>query len=331
MSEFVKFVRCRGNAVLSAIIIVTLVVIATACGGGEGDSSGGNKSIGVAVADLGAPFFNAIRLGAEAVGEEEGYDVSVEDAQGDASQQVSQVQSLLTQQVGALIYVPAGASAASVPVEEANEADVPVIAVDRKPPEGNLLTFIATDSVAAAEKLGEYYVEQVDGEGNLAILQGQIGTTPEIARAKGFNRAIKDTDIEIVAKQAANWNQEQGYSAAQTILQSNPDLRGFFGRSDAMALGASQAAKQAGVRDEMVIVGFDGLPAGLQGVKSGALDATMTQQAYKMGRMAAKNAIAAIEGNAGDIPEQQLQEAFLTTKENVDEYIAQEPYGPQEP
>ncbi len=300
-------------------------------GGSAGGGGGGSRAIGVAVADLGAPFFNAIRLGAESVGKEQGYDVSVEDAQGDAQRQVDQVQGFITKQVGAIVYVPAGAAAASVPVEAANDADIPVIAVDRKPDGGDVLTFIASDSVNAARTLGEWYARAVEGRGDLAVLQGQVGTTPENDRKRGFEEGIAGTDIRIVAQQAANWNQEQGHRAAQTILQAQPDLRGFFGRSDAMALGAAEAAAQAGVRDRLTIVGFDGLPAGLQGVKNGDIDATMVQQAYKMGQLAAENAIAAIEGRADGIPAEQLQEAFLATKENVDRYIAEQPYGPQQP
>jgi ribose transport system substrate-binding protein len=317
-----------------AAVAVAGALMAAGCGssGDDGGSGGGgSRAIGVAVADLGAPFFNAIRLGAESVGKEKGYDVSVEDAQGDAQRQVDQVQGFITKQVGAIVYVPAGAAAASVPVEAANDADIPVIAVDRKPDGGDVLTFIASDSVAAARTLGEWYARQVDGRGDLAVLQGQIGTTPENDRKRGFDEGIAGSEIRIVAQQAANWNQEQGHRAAQTILQAHPDLRGFFGRSDAMALGAAEAASQAGVRDRLVIVGFDGLPAGLQGVKNGDLDATMVQQAYKMGRLAAENAIAAIEGRADGIPAEQLQEAFLATRENVDRYIAEQPYGPQKP
>ena len=66
---------------------------------------------------------------------------------------MSQIQDLLTRKIDALIYIPAGATAASVPVKTAKAAGVPVVAVDRNPADAPGDTFIATDSVAAAKEL----------------------------------------------------------------------------------------------------------------------------------------------------------------------------------
>jgi ribose transport system substrate-binding protein len=73
------------------------------------------------------------------------------------------------------------------------------------------------------------------------------------------------------------------------------------------------------------VFGFDGDRAGLEAVKSGALDATMTQRTQHMGRLALQSALDLIAGK--DLPKEQLQEGTLTTKENVDALIADHPYG----
>ncbi|WP_163028321.1 substrate-binding domain-containing protein, partial [Pseudomonas viridiflava] len=101
--------------------------------------------------------------------------------------QVSQVQDLITRKIDALIYIPAGATAAGVPVKAAKAAGIPVIAVDRNAPDAPGDTFIASDSVAAARTLAEYVGKVTGGKGRVAILQGQIGTSPENDRAKGFS------------------------------------------------------------------------------------------------------------------------------------------------
>lgn len=287
-------------------------------------SAAGTATIGLAVANLQADFFNQIKQSVETYGKEKGVNVITVDAKGDAATQVNQIQDLLTRKIDALIYIPAGATAAGVPVRAAKAAGVPVIAVDRNPPDAPGNTFIATDSEAAAEQLGEWIVKQTKGTATLAELQGQLGTTPELAREKGFSKAIaKAPGIKVVARQPAEWAQDKGFAVAQDMLQRNPSINVIFGHADAMALGAAQAVKVSNVGHKVLIAGFDGDLAGLKAVRDGVIDVTMTQQTQRMGRMAVDSALELIAKKS--VPAQQLLPATLTTKENVGPFISQHP------
>lgn len=302
----------------AALALSLLCVLAAGMG------SAGEKKfvIGLAVSNLQADFFNQIKQAAEDEGKVQGVEVITMDAKGDATSQVNQIQDLLTREVDALIYLPAGATAASVPIREARAAGVPVVCVDRNPDTPGD-TFIATDSVSAARELGEWVVKQTGGKGNLAMLQGQIGTTPEQERDKGFTEGIAGSEIKVVAKQLAEWAQDKGFAVAQDLLQSNPDITIFFGQCDATAMGAAQAVKIAGMPEKILIVGFDGDMAGLRAVRDGAIDATMTQQTQYMGRLAVRSAIALAKGEK--LPALQLQTATLTTKENAAQFLENHP------
>jgi ribose transport system substrate-binding protein len=280
--------------------------------------------IGLSVANLQADFFNQIKQSVTAEAAKQGVEVVVADARGDAATQVNQIEDFITKKVDAIVYIPAGATAAGVPVKDAKRANIPIIAVDRNPPDEPANTFIASDSVAAARTLGEHVAKLTGGEGQVAILQGQIGTTPEIDRNKGFQEALsKDPGLQVVAKQPADWDQDKGFTIAQNMLQVHPDISVFFGRADAMALGAAQAVRVANVGHKVTIVGFDGDYAGLKAVRDGTVDATMTQQTQKMGRMAVQSAQTLISG--GKVPAQQLVPAYLTTAKNAAQYIARHP------
>jgi len=282
-------------------------------------------TIGLAVANLQADFFNQIKQSVEAEAKAKGVTVVTVDAKGDSATQVSQVQDLITRGIKALIYIPAGATAAGVPVKAAKAANIPVICVDRTPPDAPGDTFIATDSVSAAKTLGEYVGKITDGKGKIGILQGQLGTTPEQDRDKGFNEALNDfPGLEVVAKQPSKaWMQDEGFAIGQDMLQRHPDITVFFGRADALALGAARAVKVANVDHKVVVVGFDGDVAGLKAVRDGTLQATMTQQTQGMGRLALNSALDVINGKT--LPKKQLQEAVLTTKDNVGPYIEKHP------
>ena len=282
-------------------------------------------TIGLAVANLQADFFNQIKQSVEAEAKAKGVTVITVDAKGDSATQVSQVQDLITRGVKALIYIPAGATAAGVPVKAAKAANIPVICVDRTPPDAPGDTFIATDSVSAAKTLGEYVGKITSGKGKIGILQGQLGTTPEQDRDKGFNEALKGfPGLEVVAKQPSKaWMQDEGFAIGQDMLQRHPDITVFFGRADALALGAARAVKVANVDHKVIVVGFDGDVAGLKAVRDGTLQATMTQQTQGMGRLALNSALDAVSGKT--LPKEQLQEAVLTTKDNVGPYIEKHP------
>jgi ribose transport system substrate-binding protein len=283
------------------------------------------QEVGLSVANLQANFFNQIKQSVEADAKGRGVTVDTADAHGDSATQVNQIQDMITKGVKALIYIPAGATAAGVPVRAAHDAKIPVVAVDRNAADAPGDTFIATDSVAAAHELGDYVCKITGGKGNVAIIQGQLGTTPEQDRDKGFNAALANCPgLKVVAKQASKaWAQNEGFTIAQDMLQRDPSITVFFGRADALALGAAQAVKVANLDHPVTVVGFDGDTAGLLAVQNGTLAATMTQKTQFMGRLALQSALDLIGGKS--VPALQLQPADLTTKENVGPFIQQHP------
>lgn len=311
-----------------AAVAVAASVSLAACGGPNGGAPGAGgdkqKTIGLAVANQQADFFNQIRQSVEAEAKAENVKVVIADAKGDSNTQVSQIQDFITQQVDAIIYIPAGATAATVPVKAAKAANIPIVTVDRNPEGAPGDTFIATDSVKAAKDLGEWVGKKVDGKGQLGVIQGQIGTTPEIARDTGFKDAMTQfPGIKEVARQASKqWAQDEGFQIATDMIQANPSINILFGRADALALGAAQAAKNAGLKD-VTVVGFDGDVAGLKAVQSGTLAATITQPTQAMGKLAVQSAVKLTNGEK--LPAEQLQAGVLTTKDNVAPFIATHP------
>ena len=114
-----------------------------------------NKLIGAALADQKSLFYIAAGDGMKAAAEEAGLTLNLMSANNNANEQVSQIENLLVQQPGALLFISQDSTAAAAGVKAANAAGVPVIAVDQRPESGagKIVTFIATDSVKAARDL----------------------------------------------------------------------------------------------------------------------------------------------------------------------------------
>ena len=267
-------------------------------GGSAAAASGGDYTIGVSVADQKSLFYVAAVQGMKKAAADAGVKRSAS-ANNNSSQQVDQVNDLLNQEVGALVFISQDSTAAAAGVKAANKADMPVIAVDQRPESGNgdLATYIATDSVKAAEALCTWVFQQMGGSGEIAILQGVLGSTAEIQRTQGCQEALdKNPNIKVVAEDTANWDETEGYKAAQNILPANPNLKAVFGESDAMGLGAAKAAQDTG--KDIIFVGIDGFPTMFDGIKSGLTQATMAQQPYHMGELAVTDALQILGGGA---------------------------------
>ena len=305
--------------------------VAASVGFASGALAAGKMPIGVSVADQKSLFYVAAVEGMKDAAAKAGYELKIQAASNNSSLQVKQVQDLLVQNVGALIFISQDSTAAAAGVKAANKASVPVIAVDQKPESGagKLETYIATDSVAAGRDLCTWLFTQMGSKGNLAVLQGVLGSTAELQRSQGCQEALaKFPDIKVVAKQSANWDETEAYKATQNILTANPDLNAVFGESDAMALGAAKAAKQAG-RSGMMFVGIDGFPTMFQAIKGGLVQACKAQSPYNMGVTAVNDAIKIMDGAGKDIPAVQYVDAKLITKDNVNAEKVEDYYGPK--
>lgn len=283
------------------------------------------EKIGLAVANLQANFFNQIKQSVEAYGQEKGIEIITVDARGDSATQVSQVQDLLTQDIDALIYIPAGAAAATVPARLARAEGVPIINIDRNPEGAPGDTFITTNSVSSAYEVCKHIILKAGGKGNMLMIHGQKGTTPEIERSEGCYNAISEFEgVKVVGEQWSNmWSQDEGFQITQNLLQAHPDVSIIFAQADGLALGAAQAIKVSDMKQAIYVGGFDGDTAALEAIRDGVFDVTATQQTQLMGRLAIDSAIQLVNGD--DIPKENRLKATLTTKENVQAFIAEHP------
>jgi ribose transport system substrate-binding protein len=306
-------------------LLVAAAALLPLLGASDMASAKDAKKLGLAVANLQADFFNQIKQSVEAYAKEKGIEVVTVDAKGDSATQVSQVQDLITQNIDALIYIPAGATAASVPTKTTKAAGIPVINVDRNADGAPGDTFIATNSVSSAKAVCDYIAKQAGGKGEMIIIHGQKGTTPEVDRSKGCGEALAGyPDIKVVGELwSEGWHQDEGFKLTQDLLQAHPDVSIIFSQADALALGSAQAVKVANVGHKVWVAGFDGDVAALKALKEGVFDVTATQQTQGMGRLAVDSAVKLVAGES--LAPEQLQDATLTTKENVEQFIATHP------
>src|SRR5918994_36416 len=235
----------------AATMVLVLAVLASSlavgCQRGEGGGGdGGGQRIGLLISTLNKPFFLSLRDGAQQAADEAGVELIVSDAQNDAATQQDDVQNFVTQQVDAILVNPVDSEAVVPAVQAANQADIPVIALDRGASGGEIATLIASDNVEGGRLAGEELIELV-GSGPVAQLEGIPGASPTRDRGQGFEEAINalgavralgnraGTDVKIVGFDAV----EDALKAIQdgkmnaTVAQQ-PDRIGSLGVENAM-------------------------------------------------------------------------------------------------
>ena len=202
--------------------------------------------IGIAVADQKSLFYVAALDGMKAAAEAAGYEVSVAVANNDSQGQVNQVENLLVQNIGALVFISQDSTAAAAGVKAANKAGVPVIAVDQRPEsgQGQLATYIATDSVKAARDLCTWMFEKMGGKGKIAILHGVLGSTAEIQRTQGCQAGRGPPPAAGLTK---SWLGSHGADVliAGTALRTTGKIPCFEGARACSSLGPSPTPAKA--------------------------------------------------------------------------------------
>jgi ribose transport system substrate-binding protein len=311
--------RTRATVLLAVLLLAALATaLAAGCQRGGGGNEGGGARIGLSVSTLNNPFFVTLRDGAQSAADEAGADLIVSDAQNDTAQQQDDIQNFVTQQVNVILVNPVDSDAVVPAIEAANQANIPVIALDRGASGGEIATTIASDNVQGGNMAGEELIRLVSS-GSVAQLEGTPGADPARDRGQGFQDAIDaQSAVEVVASQTANFDRAEGLNVAENILQANPEIAGIFAQNDEMALGAVQALGES-AGDEVKIVGFDATEDGLSAIQDGTMNATVAQQPSEIGSLGVENAIRVIDGES--VEENIPVKVQLVTPENVSEFL----------
>ena len=251
------------------------------------------QKLGLSLSTLNNPFFVTLKDGAEEAAKAAGVELIVVDSQDDPAREATNMEDLIQQGVDAILVNPTDADAIVPSIQKANEAQIPVFTIDRGANGGVVISHIASDNVAGGALAGQYLCEAMGGEGNAVELEGIAGTSAARDRGNGFNTYMSSEcpGVEIVARQTANFNRDEGLTVYENILQAQPEINGTFAHNDEMILGAIQAAEAAGRAEEIIFVGFDAVDDAVAEVDAGKLAATIAQQPAEMGRLGVETAV----------------------------------------
>jgi len=204
-------------------------------------------------------------------------------------------------------------------VEKLIDAGIPVIALDTPLTSNRLLTSVGFDNFAGGKAIGEWVVGQLQGKGQVAILNGPTGQQNAIDRGNGILAGLQQSNIEIVATGVGNWETDLAKKVTTQWLSRYPKLKAIVAASDKMALGAYAAAKIA--NRSLLITAFDTSNEVKEAIKNGAVGATISQGFDRQARLSIQLLIRHLEKKETFPPfVVPLSEITLITKNNVSNY-----------
>lgn len=216
--------------------------------------------------------------------EERGIDLKFSDAQQKQENQIAAMRSFIAQGVDAILVAPVVATGWDSVLEEAKEADIPVVLLDRMVDSDKdlYLTAVGSDLVEEGRQAGRWLAGAVgDAECRVVELQGTTGSSPAIDRKAGFEDGIADhPNVTIVRSQTGNFTRSEGKTVMESFLQAEnggTDICALYAHNDDMAVGAIQAIKEAGLKpgEEILVVSIDAVPDIFLALAAGEANATV--------------------------------------------------------
>ena len=209
---------------------------------------------------------------------ENGFDLTFNAADNDPAAQIAAVRSFINQGVDAIVIAPIVEDGWDDVLQEAADADIPVILEDRTVTSSDDLyaSWVGLDFKKEGVTAGEWAAETFgDTPTNMVVLEGTTGSAPANDRAEGFAEAIKGTGITTLDSQTGNFTRADGKTVMEGFLQKyGSDIDLLYAHNDDMALGAIDAIEAAGLVPgvDIQIVSIDAVKDGMQALVDGKIN-----------------------------------------------------------
>ncbi|MDD6691724.1 MAG: ABC transporter substrate-binding protein [Lachnospiraceae bacterium] len=218
-----------------------------------------------------------------ALSEENGIDLQFVDCDNDSAAQLDAVRNFIQQGVDYIVIDPIVSTGWDTVLTEAEDADIPVIVIDRTIDDSDKYTAwvgseFTNEGLAAGAWLKAYAEAKGIDELNILEITGTTGSSAEIGRTKGFHQYIDDNGWNLLDSQTGDFTQDGGQQVMESYVKS---YAGKFNvvicQNDNEAFGAIDAMDAAGVSygvdGDVIVISFDACSAGLTDVLAGKINA----------------------------------------------------------
>lgn len=185
----------------------------------------------------------------------------------DTANQIKIVEQMIAARVDAIVIAPSDSKALVPVVKRAIDAGIIVINIDNRFDTDVLkdkkltVPFVGPDNQKGAKNAALFLASRLKEGDKVAIIEGIPTAVNGQLRLAGFKEAMAETKMNVVSIQSAEWEIDKATTIASAMLSSNPDLKAILAANDSMAIGAIAAIKAANKTGQVLVIGYDGIPA----------------------------------------------------------------------
>jgi ribose transport system substrate-binding protein len=206
-------------------------------------------------------------------------------SQGQLSTQVSMYNTLGASGANGMFTSVIDPTSEGATINKLESKGINVVAIDSPVPAKAAKTFVyvGTPNVTAGEAAGEAMKKALPGGGEVAILTGSLTATNALQRIQGFKQALKGSKITVKTVENDNGAAGTAASNADSVIASNPNLKGIYGVYSYDGPAAAVAVKAKGDIGKIKVVADDNEPGTIAGLKNGSVAASIIQQPFMQG------------------------------------------------
>lgn len=312
--------------ILIASFIVCLMIVGTSCTTNSGPTNTANTSGNLRLAFLTnntSDFWTIARKGTEKA-DAEFDDVTVEfrlPADGTAAEQKRMLDDLLAKGVDGIAVSPVDPENQTQTLNETAKR-VLVVTQDSDAPKSDRAFYVGTDNVAAGRVAGGLIKEALPQGGKIMLFVGKLDARNAQERLQGIREALQGSNIEILDVRTDDTDRVRAKSNVSDTLVKYPDVVGLVGLWSYNGPAILSAVQDANKTGQVKIVAFDEEDNTLNGVKQGAIYATVVQQPFEFGHQAIKLMRQYLKGDKSLVPpsKQIFVPTLVIKKDNVDDF-----------
>lgn len=215
-----------------------------------------------------------------------GYFLLFSNARQKQENQIKAIRRFISRQVDYIVFSPITESGWDVVLQEARDAGIPVILMDRQvdvKDETLYTAWVGSDFHGEGRRAGEWLEADLERQGRqeeeiqIVVLQGTEGATSAIGRTQGFQEvACTHANWIILEQMDAEYTTAKGREVMDHLLDKYEEIDVVISQNDDMTFGALEAMNRrgitTGVEGDVIVVSFDAVKSALKLVEQGVIN-----------------------------------------------------------
>lgn len=298
-----------------------------------GNGSGARAADALRIAFIpgvgGDAYYGSVQCGIEAAARARGAQVETQAPKSfDPASQIPLLEAMIAKRPDAIVIAPTDGKALFAPLKRATEKGIKLVLVDTTLDDPSIaVSAVSSDNIEAGRLAGQEMARLLGARKGAVLtvnLSAGVSTTDD--REKGFAQAIQAAGFRYLGQQYSNNSVQKADQIVSAALLANPDLVGVFSTAAFNTEGAVAALRAARKTEQVVVVGFNANPPGIEQLKRGKVAAQVVLKPYDGGRFAGEQALNALEGKP--VQSQIRTGAIVATGQNLsDSQVARHVYS----